>query len=303
MRLVIITFLMFCAGCIPENPSEIARRKATAAKAPKPSPFPQLLKEQLEQLQSNDAAVRIRAVREIAAMGPKAKPAYAPLISLLNDKNADVATSAQNALIEMNLAAIAMLEQAKKDDNRTAQKKAEELLLEIQSGLENAAKGTDAAARDAAISVTDRVVQRLKADNPLAGVDVKQASVIPMLVNALMHNSPDVRLKAVHALAEHTTAARTAVDGVCKRLAADADVRVRAAAAECIAAIDAHAAIPALTNAVRDPDVQVRLAAIKALGSIGPAAKDAIPVINEALVPSITRDAAYEAIKKIRETK
>jgi HEAT repeat protein len=62
------------------------------------------------------------------------------------------------------------------------------------------------------------------------------------------------------------------------------------------------AAVPALLGALRDEDVEVRLTAIRALGSFGQRAQAAVPALEHALTdtaPAIRAEAA-KALARIR---
>ena len=61
---------------------------------------------------------------------------------------------------------------------------------------------------------------------------------------------------------------------------------------------DAKDAVPALINALSDPDRGVRQASVKALGRIGPAAKAAVPALSRALKKGSWPE-AQEAILRI----
>jgi HEAT repeat protein len=52
---------------------------------------------------------------------------------------------------------------------------------------------------------------------------------------------------------------------------------------------DAAAAAPALTRLLDDPDPQVRKAAIRTLGQIGPAAEEAVPALVQTLLEPVPR--------------
>ncbi len=59
--------------------------------------------------------------------------------------------------------------------------------------------------------------------------------------------------------------------------------RLRALAARALGETRDAAAVPALLEALRDPDDEVRLGAVQALGRIGRTAAPAVPVLREAL--------------------
>lgn len=75
---------------------------------------------------------------------------------------------------------------------------------------------------------------------------------VPMLMNALQHRDPHVRLQAAQVLAKIGP--------------------------------EAKAAVPILVAALDDQDPRVRRASARALGQIGPAAQDAVPALMRSLV-------------------
>lgn len=82
--------------------------------------------------------------------------------------------------------------------------------------------------------------------------------------------------------------------------ARDPQLRVRAASA--LGATRSEAAVPALLEALKDENADLRLAAIEALGRIGREARGSIPALSEALTdtdPRIRSEAA-RALEKIK---
>ena len=80
----------------------------------------------------------------------------------------------------------------------------------------------------------------------------------------------------------------------------DPDLRIAAAMALESMGPDAAPAIPALVKALKDREGIVRQRAVIALGNIGPAASDAIPALVEAGKWDPVRGHVDEAIAKIR---
>src|SRR5262249_60642766 len=77
--------------------------------------------------------------------------------------------------------------------------------------------------------------------------------------------------------------------------------KVRKRAAECLGDLGpgANSAIAALVQAISDSDPTVTWAAIDALGQIGPDAESAVPALVEALKDASTRGAAIDALGQI----
>jgi HEAT repeat protein len=61
----------------------------------------------------------------------------------------------------------------------------------------------------------------------------------------------------------------------------------------------ARTAVPALAEAVKDPDSGLKIPAIEALGALGPVAKDSLPVLTEALQDPKLKPAPTAALKRI----
>ena len=58
-------------------------------------------------------------------------------------------------------------------------------------------------------------------------------------------------------------------------------------------------AVPVLVELLRDPDSRTRLAAIEALGAIGPSAREAVPALRRACEDRVTDTAARNALRQI----
>jgi HEAT repeat protein len=101
----------------------------------------------------------------------------------------------------------------------------------------------------------------------------------------LTRPQPEVRLRAVAALAELGPAAKAAVPILAGTLRKDKDLQVRRAAAVALGQVgpDAAAAVPALTEALADADYDLVSHAARALGHVGPKARAAVPALTRAL--------------------
>jgi HEAT repeat protein len=85
--------------------------------------------------------------------------------------------------------------------------------------------------------------------------------------------------------------------------ATDAELRVAAMrAAGAVGGVESQVAIPALAERLSDTDIRVRLMAAQVLGKFGPAARDAVDALNQALQDSNAdvQRAAGEALLKIK---
>lgn len=140
-------------------------------------------------------------------------------------------------------------------------------------------------------NVREAAVQALMDLNPPPG------SLIPQLKKVLDQANAETVSRALDALA---TLGKPAVPRLIAAMEHD-EVRMRAAMILGRIGPEAEEAIPALTEALKDPRSEVRREAVFALGAIGPAAAPAVPQITELLQdPDMNvRYAAAYALGKI----
>ncbi|MCG3178746.1 MAG: hypothetical protein BIFFINMI_01075 [Phycisphaerae bacterium] len=122
------------------------------------------------------------------------------------------------------------------------------------------------------------------------------------LVKALSDRESDVRANAARALGWAGPAAADAAAPLADRLAKDAELVVRAAAATAIGCI-APQSQAALVAALSDKEYNVRVAAAEALGNCGPAAKGAADALVKLLADprGEVRRAAVQALGRLGE--
>ncbi|MHB1033611.1 MAG: HEAT repeat domain-containing protein [Pirellulales bacterium] len=166
------------------------------------------------------------------------------------------------------------------------------------------------------IQLTDeRPRTRIDAANALGRMGPEAKPAIPALTELLRDKDPNVRIAAVSALGRIASAAVPALTELRKNVGPSAGgapgmdlnpsglrvvgplIRIRPAAARALGQIG-PAAIPALTELLRDKDWEVRCFAAEALGKIGSEAKMAIPALTALLKdknPNV-RVAAAEAL-------
>ncbi len=123
------------------------------------------------------------------------------------------------------------------------------------------------------------------------------------LAQLLTDDDLDVRLAAATALERLGPAAKPAIADLCRTVGStDAELRLTALRVlGAIGAPDAYETIPDAAVALRDADLRVRLVAAQVLGRFGPAARQAVPALCQALQdgsPDVQK-AAGEALLNI----
>lgn len=153
------------------------------------------------------------------------------------------------------------------------------------------------------------LIEKLEDENGSArrmaayGLAAVGAPAVSALCDALENDNDEVRHQATYALAQIGSAAEPAVPALME-LTEDRKVEVRRYIPEAFGAIGAPAA-PAVSKLIdmlaNDEDVQVRFESALALGQIGPASSDAIPVLKESLFDKnrYVRDNSIHALKRI----
>jgi HEAT repeat protein len=122
---------------------------------------------------------------------------------------------------------------------------------------------------------------------------------VPVLVQALQTDNPDVRFEAAAALADMTDVRREEAVAVLAQALRDSDSRVQACAVKALASMgaSARAAGPALRRVLRDTDSLLARPAAVALARVEGAA--AVPALVEALGVQMTRLEALDALGEI----
>jgi len=135
----------------------------------------------------------------------------------------------------------------------------------------------------------------------LALIHKAPASAAPALLPFLRDPDPSVRLKAAEALCASEEGDKECLPALVE-LVGRRDSKIRQGAALVLFQYGSAAkeAVPALIEAVRnDPDAKTRIAAINALGAVGPDAKAALPGLKAILDDREVGPAAQAALKKI----
>jgi HEAT repeat protein len=276
----------------------------------------------IEALKDEDARVRADAASGLAqlfAVGhfPRAEPedakAVVPVLGemLLKDKAAEVRQTAGNALWRIGTPAVPALLPALKSEHAAVRKLAlgalgrmtppvrkavpamAELLKDEDESVAWQAGQVLGEMGDAAGEALPALLEASKADtgagraarDALKRVRKAPQSSVPALVKLLKDPEPSVRLQAVQVLCdleEGDKECLATLVGLVRRR--EASIRFGAATLLSKYGSAAREAVPALIEVVRnETDFQTRLAAVNALGCIGPDAKAAVGALKAAL--------------------
>jgi len=122
---------------------------------------------------------------------------------------------------------------------------------------------------------------------------------VPGLAHALRDEQEPVRTAAANALGSLGARSRSAASALFAALD-DPWANVRAAAARALASLELTAeSVPSLAKALGSPDAYVRAFAAWSLGNLGPAAREAVPALVEALGPDNTANVVAAALARI----
>jgi HEAT repeat protein len=147
---------------------------------------------------------------------------------------------------------------------------------------------------------------RWAAARALGNIDPADGKIaVPNLGRLLFDPDLDPRLAAAATLEHYGRDATAAVPDLIRATSVgDAEIRIAVIhAIEAIGADDARSAVPALAQALSDPDDRVRQAAAEALGGFGSVAKSAEPALRRALddkEPTVRR-AASSALLNLKK--
>ena len=219
------------------------------------------LAKHIESLSDGDTSIRSYAADELGMLGESAAAAVPHLIEALRDDYEPVCLNATYALGAIGEPAVSQLIERLGDENEATRRMAAYAL---------AAVGTPA---------------------------------VPALSEALQHTADAVRVEAAYALAQIGNAAEAVIPTLIEGTKDD-NVEVRRYLAEAFGSIgpDAAPAVPALIDMLdNDEDKQARFESALALAQIGPAANDAVPILEKALrdPDRYVRDNSIHALKRI----
>jgi HEAT repeat protein len=178
--------------------------------------------------------------------------------------------------------------------------------IDVLESLGSAAKPA-AAALVAALTDPDQFV-RWSAARTLGKIGpIEVETAVPGLARLLNDPDLDLRLAAATALEHYGPAAKTSIADLIKAAGAG-DVEVRFAAIRALGTVgaqDVRAVVPALLVAAEHPDARVRAVAAQVAGNFGPPAKVCVGSLRKALRdgnPEVQK-AASEALLSILQTR
>jgi HEAT repeat protein len=272
-----------------------------------------------EALDDPSSAVRANAAASLWRLGAASKPAIPALRKVLDDRSGAVVGNAAGALRDLGVPIAELVPAYRRLLAMPACKSAviglKALADEVPPGelFDTAWRCTEAAdadfdtrrdAREALRRIAgrrDRVLvprilatlDRLGARDgsdlilAIASLDPPVKEAVPVFVDLMDSENESTRRSATSALGRMGGAALPAVPRLVDCLQHEGDQETRVAAAEALGRIGpkcAATAVPALAKAARDDKwPKVRSTALTALGEMGPAAKEAIPVLRAAL--------------------
>lgn len=254
-----------------------ARAQTTAA-----APVNPRIAEMLKQLKDPDWDTRMEAATALGRLGPAAKPAIPNLLDALGDPEPAVRMKAIDAFMFMGRDAaetapriIPML----KDPNELVRVSAVIALPRVSADPASTVPLLKTALSDPAWVV------RRRAAIELVHLGAESEATLPVLREGLRDPVPSYRMEAIGNLVKVAPPAerQTIVDLVLRYLK-DPDDETRIEAIRTLSGMGAEA-VPPLIGVLTAPNEprHVQAAAIRALGRIGPPAKDALPHLRPLL--------------------
>ncbi len=230
----------------------------------------------------SDAEVRAQAIRALAAIGPAAKAAIEPLISVLEDKSLNPRGF---KLEELTDDQSPELEELKFNSEELSRLFFAPRLREEAAGALGAMGGEATIATGSLLAVladrNDEALVRGKCAESLGRLHPPADKVVPALVLVLRSKDDYLSYCAADALAEYSPESESAVDALLAALKLPcADVRGAAIEGIAKACPQAKRAVKPLVEAVSDPVREVRESAVRALSTFGP--ETAVPPLIEA---------------------
>jgi len=232
----------------------------------------------LEALGRSEGAKRADAAEELGRIGPPAKAAVPELVKSLQDRDADVRLAAAGALtcIDPKNPAVLPALVAELKGGPEQRKAAAEFLGDLGAvgvdSLTGALKDPDAGVRWSAAESLGRIGPAAKSAVPALTAALEDKEIRSIVADALAGIGPD---------------AKPAIPGLVQIIRNEKEPSLRHTAGVALVRIDKTAAGPAapiLAEDLRNPDGRFRHDAVMLLVAIGPAGKEATPILTEMLL-------------------
>lgn len=247
----------------------------------------------IKALRSGNPQVRAGASDELAIMGPGAGAAEKALeVAAATDSNADVARAASRALNRVNPdEAIRLGMEDLRSSSNGVRIRGAERLGGVGAAASLAVPLLLKAMTNRDVDVRNSVIRALG--------QVAPERVVPTLIGQLRNPSMQIRQNAAKQLGLVGVAAKSAVPAL-QEAARDSDNDVRFAATDALAKVAPN--IPEMILQLTSTSLKTRQDAAQRLGTIGPDAKDAITALEAATSdpnPDVQK-AAKEALQRVR---
>ena len=243
----------------------------------------------IKALSDDVATVRWKAAEALGNMGPSAASAIPALTNALSDEVDTVRWKAAEALGKMGPSAASAIPALIRASNNTG-------------GTAEALGRIGPAAIPALIEALKEEGERgrYRAADALGRIGPKARSAVPALGRAMRDKDPRLAEKATYALAKIGPAA---VPALLEAARDEKNKTLRRRALYSLGQVKPPAteAVAVLIDAVKDGQWEVAAAAAGALGDMGPAAKDAVPTLNGALIAGDTPALWQEAARALWE--
>jgi HEAT repeat protein len=236
----------------------------------------------------------------IARIGPAAAPGLMKSLEKTDAKNRPLVVKTLGLLASKSRDLIPAIQKLLEDADGRLREAAADALGGIDPKVKEAAPALQKSLGD------DEAGVRLAAARALFSIQgIEAAMVIPVMTRALKDDDPDMRRDAAALIGDFGAAAKDSVPALIASLK-DPDGGVRSAAAWAIARITGgqatQKAIDVMIAALKDKEPRARQDAARLLGDVGPDARSAIPALNEAMEDpnDEVRKAATDALGKVQ---
>jgi HEAT repeat protein len=211
------------------------------------------------QLLNKSAKVRIRAARQLAALGPAGAPAQPELLAILRDGRREVSEAGEAALAAQGDAAVDPLVAALQDKDSWFRCRAAETLGGLGAAGARAIPALVTALNDHDLCVHGQAMESLgKIGEP----------AVPALLDALKHENAVIRGAAAQSLERMSPEVQKRAGAVLLPAFRSRDPFERGEAALRLGGMG-RLAIEPLLSCVADPDADLRFKSVVALGDIG----------------------------------